>query len=396
MRAATSNATNSVLPQSSTWRRFLLPWKVWGGGLLLLLLAFFWRFFPLELRSYSLLAHFLNPQASGSLLRWETRAVSTEDMVLPIAGGFIRARLYLPVGLEHPPGMVVLHGVHRLGIDEPRLMNFSRAAAGSGFAVLTPEIEALADYRVDGSAIATIGESPGWLQHRLDGGPVTVVGISFAGGLALLAGCDPRYAPHMRALALMGPYDDLGHVSRFFATSEAELPDGRWIPYAAHPYGPQVFVYNHLAQFFPAADLPMAHDALRLWLWEQPENARSLLPKLSVQARTTMEVLFSGNLGSLRRQMLQVIAEDASQLTEISPQGRLGGLRVPVFILHGATDDIIPSTETLWLAREMPAPTLRAVLITPAFSHVDPEKHSGWYDEWKLVNFMAEVLRASS
>jgi len=40
-------------------------------------------------------------------------------------------------------------------------MSFSRAAAGGGFAVLTPEIGALADYHVDAASIATIGESLG-------------------------------------------------------------------------------------------------------------------------------------------------------------------------------------------------------------------------------------------
>jgi len=377
-------------------RRFMRPWAIGALALLALPLGLASQRFGSEFRSYSLLAHFLNPQASGPVLRWETRAVSTEDLFLPIAGGSVRARLYLPLGLVHPPGMVVLHGIHRLGIDEPRLMNFARAAAGGGFAVLTPELASLADYRVDASSMDVIGESPAWLQQRLGGGAVTVVGISFAGGLALLAGCDPRYAPHMRALALMGPYDDLGRVSRFLATSQAELPGGRWIPYPAHPYGAQVFIYDHLAQFFPVADLPVAHDALRFWLWEQPQNARPLLPKLSNPARTTMEMLFDDRLDRLRPQMLQAISADASQLAEVSPQGRLGSLRVPVYILHGATDDIIPSTESLWLEREIPAQDLRAALITPAFSHVDPEKQAQWLDELKLVNFMATVLRASN
>src|ERR1700732_1007792 len=165
-----------------------------------------------DLRSYSLLTHFLDPQASGPLLRWETYAVTTQEVALPATSGPIRARLYLPSGLVHPPGMVVLDGIHHLGIDEPRLMSFSRAAAGGGFAVLTPEISALADYHVDAASIATIGESPGWLQQRIGTGPVTVVAVSFAGALALLAACDQHYAPHIRSLVLMGAYDDLGRV----------------------------------------------------------------------------------------------------------------------------------------------------------------------------------------
>ena len=396
MDVAHPSTAHSASRGRPAWHRFTRPWMISVLAFWMLAIGLAGQRLGFELRSYSLLAHFLNPQATGPLLRWETRTVSTEDISLPITGASVRARLYLPVGVRHPPGMVVLHGIHHLGIDEPRLMNFARAAAGSGFAVLTPEIAALADYRVDASAMAVVGESPAWLQQRLGGGPVTAVGISFAGGLALLAGNDPRYAPHMRALALMGPYDDLGRVSRFLATSQAELPDGRSIPYAAHPYGAQIFVYDHLAQFFPAADLPLAHDALRFWLWEQPQNARALVPKLSVQARTTMEMLFDDHLDSLRPQMPQAIAADSAQLAEVSPQGRLGSLRLPVFILHGATDDIIPSTESLWLDREVPVQDLRALLITPAFSHVDPEKGSQWYDELKLVNFMADVLRASS
>ena len=73
----------------------------------------------------------------------------------------------------------------------------------------------------------------------------------------------------------MGAYDDLARVSRFLATSTAELPDRRWEPYAAHDYGAAVFVYSHLNQFFPASDLDTAHPALRDWLWEQPQDARA-------------------------------------------------------------------------------------------------------------------------
>jgi pimeloyl-ACP methyl ester carboxylesterase len=348
-----------------------------------------------DLRSYSLLTHFLNPQASGPLLRWETAAVTTQEVTLPTASGPVRARLYLPSGVTHPPGMVVAHGIHHLGIDEPRLMSFARAAAGGGFAVLTPQIDAMADYHVDAASIATIGESPVWLQEHLGTGPVTVVGVSFAGGLALLAGCDPRYAPHIRALVLMGAYDNLGRVSRFLATGEAEFPDGRVAPYTAHDYGAAVFVYSNLEKFFPASDLSVAHEALRDWLWEQPQDAQRLLPRLSPAGRATMEMLLARKIDRLRPQLLDVIRADEPQLAEMSPQGKLGSLQVPAFILHGAADDIIPSTESLWLQREVPPKYLREVLITPAFSHVDPEKSATWLDQLRLVGFLADVLHAS-
>jgi pimeloyl-ACP methyl ester carboxylesterase len=370
--------------------------KFWGIGLFVVALAMMGLYgLRYDLRSYSLLIHFLNPRASGLFLRWETYPVETQEIALPLTHGSVRARLYMPRGVAHPLGMVIVHGIHHLGIDEPRLASFARAAAGSGFAVLTPEVEALADYRVDAASIPTIGESPAWLEQRLGTGPVTVVGVSFAGGLSLLAASDPRYAPHIRALLLMGAYDDLGRVSRFLATSEAELPDGRREPYKAHDYGAAVFVYSHLDQFFSADDLDVAHVALRVWLWERPQDAQALLAQLSPAGSATMNLLMARQIVELRARLLGAIQADQSQLSAISPEGKLGDLRIPVFVLHGATDDIIPSTESLWLEKEIPQNYLRDVLITPAFSHVDPDQAASWRDEMHLVRFLADVLRAS-
>jgi fermentation-respiration switch protein FrsA (DUF1100 family) len=106
-----------------------------------------------------------------------------------------------------------------------------------------------------------------------------------------------------------------------------------------------------------------------------------------------MEILIARQIDRLRPQLLSAIQEDASQLSAISPEGKLGALHTPVFLLHGATDDIIPSTETLWLEKDIPKPYLRAALITPAFSHVDPDKHAAWAYQLRLVEFLAGVLR---
>lgn len=348
-----------------------------------------------ELRSSALLIQFLDPHANGLIVRLERHVVDTQEVTLPTDEGDVRARIYVPRGIFNPPGMVLVHGIHHLGIDEPRLMSFARAAASSGFTVLTPEIAALADYHVDGASIDTIGYSAAWLHRKLADSPVTVVGVSFAGGLSLLAARDPRYSPHIRALVLMGAYDSLARVCRFLATSQAELPDGREEPYKAHDYGASVFVYSNLDQFFSAGDLAVAHDALRYWLWEQPANAQALLPRLSPAGRETIEILMARQIDRIRPKMLNVIQADATRLAALSPEGKLADLHTPVFVLHGATDDIIPSTESLWLEKEIPRAELREALITPAFSHVDPDKHAGGMDELRLIDFLAGVLRSA-
>jgi pimeloyl-ACP methyl ester carboxylesterase len=391
--AVPSHRGKSHIDDSSllgSWLRVLLVWAA---------LAFFVCaivFVPSMLRAYTVLLHFADPTATGPLLRFESHPVKTEDVSIATPDGPLRGRLYIPVGVKHPKGTVAVHGIHHLGMDEPRLVNFARAVAGSGLEVLTPQIDSLADYHVDKDSIPTIGESCAWLDERLGDHKVTVTGISFAGGLALMAALDAPYASHMRALVLMGAYDDLSRVSRFLATGVEELPDGTSVPHPAHDYGASVFVYAHLNQFFPAGDWEAAHEALRDWLWEEPDEAKVAMEKLSPPARETMDALVSRRVDAVRPRILSAIQADEAELEAISPHGRLDGFWVPVYILHGSADNIIPPAESLWLAKDIPHAEVRDLLITKAFSHVDPEKDATLGEELKLVRFVGEVLRASN
>ena len=106
-------------------------------------------------------------------------------------------------------------------------------------------------------------------------------------------------------------------------------------------------------------------------------------------------MLLARQIERLRPKLLEAIDADQGAIGGDFAAGKLADLRVPVFILHGSTDDIIPSTESLWLEKEIPPAYLKDVLITPAFSHVDPDKSSTWRDELRLVGFLADFLHAS-
>jgi dienelactone hydrolase len=79
--------------------------------------------------------------------------IRTRDIVFTVPGSKgvqeqVRARLYLPEGRPNAPSLIVLHGVHHLGIDEPRLEAFATAIANCGIRVLTPELPDIKDYHV--------------------------------------------------------------------------------------------------------------------------------------------------------------------------------------------------------------------------------------------------------
>ena len=105
-----------------------------------------------------------------------------------------------------------------------------------------------------------------------------------------------------------------------------------------------------------------------------------------------MELLYNHHIEPLAEEMKQVIAQYHSDMAAVSPHGHLQSLHVPVLLLHGSADNVIPPTELLWLQRDVPSADLVAALITPVLSHVSMEGKPTLADNLRLVHFMAKML----
>ncbi len=92
--------------------------------------------------------------------------------------------------------------------------------------VLTPELPDIKDYQVGANSIATIGESAEWLTHADGGRPVGMIGLSFSGGLSLLAAANPKYQDDIRFVMAVGSQDEMSRVAAYYRTGEDERPNG--------------------------------------------------------------------------------------------------------------------------------------------------------------------------
>ncbi len=342
-----------------------------------------------HLRAAGLLLRLTDPQST--LAKLGAREVSTAAFPVATPSGSAPGRIYRPHGVERPPGLVLVHGVHRLGIEEPRLVRLAQAFASTGLVVMTPQVDSLTDYRLEPEAVATIGAAATSLGREL-GAPVGVMGISFSGGLALVAATDPRFASDIAFVVALGAHHDLERVSLFFATDRIPLPDGSMQQQESDQYGALVLIYVDVETFFEKPDQAGAREAIRLWLGEQWNAARSAAKGLSPAAHARLEALFRHERDAVRDQLVAEIRLRAAELLKVSPRGKLGALRVPVFLIHGVGDKVIPTSETEWLAREVPAEHLRRALITPVLSHADLSAEAGMRDTWEVVTFMRDVL----
>lgn len=349
-----------------------------------------------HLRAMSILTRLTNPDAQGFITRFSRHPFTEENGLAATPRGPLKYRLYIPSDVSHPPGIVLLHGIKREGIDEPRLINFGRTLAGAGFEVMTPELRDLADYRITPATIDTIGDAAVVLAAKMGQPKTAILGISFGGGLALLTAAKPEYADKISFVAAIGSHDDMARVARFFAANMIEKPDGSAVSIKAHEYGALLLAYSHPEDFFADKDIPVATQALRLWIWEKPSDAMKTAEALSPAGKQELDVLLH-HRGELQPNFLREVDRHQEEMQAVSPHNHLSHLQVPVFLLHGAADNIIPPSETLWLAKEVPPGDLKGMLVSRAMNmiHVDGEHPVTITEKWDLVNFFAGMLRAA-
>ena len=154
--------------------------------------------------------------------------------------------------------------------------------------------------------------------------------------------------------------------------------------------------YEHVAEFVPAQDVGAIRAVLRAHLYEDPTAEHAALARLSAAQRVEAKSLMNTTLPTTRTALERVDERHVSDMAAVSPHGRLAKLKTPVYLLHGAGDNIIPSAETEWMASELPRSSLKAELISPVLSHLDLDGAGPTaMDQLRLVHFFAEVLHAA-
>lgn len=320
--------------------------------------------------------------------------VTAQAFTLQNSQSPMSAILYVPVHHPNAPGMVILHGVHHLGIQEPRLVSFARSMAACGLRVLTPELPGIKDYQVTPSAIARIGDASNWMAQTT-GHPVGVMGISFSGGLALMAAAEPQYANQISFVFTIGAQDSMARVASFYATGDDALPDGSVEHIQPHEYGPLVLEYEHLEDFTQPAETEALRAVLRARLNEEPAAEQTRLAHLTAVQQVAYQRL-------IHPQKIDVFLANSSrkhvsEFDAVSPHGHLQNLHAPVLLLHGQGDNIIPSAESEWLQHDLPQGRLHALLISPLISHVGTQQDARptVLDEWRLLHLIAQVMEAA-
>jgi dienelactone hydrolase len=375
-----------------------------AGFIGVIVLAAWWASHP-TLRSAALLMDMTG--AATGLRGWlpvGEYEVTAEDLQVPTRYGPIAARLYRS-SARSAPALVVVPGVHGGGVDEPRLAALSRRISAAGATVLSTPLPDLRAYRLTPNATDMIEDVTLWMAARADLAPerrVGLVGVSFAGGLALVAAGRPALAERLTAVFALGAHADLPRVIRYLCM-DAGAPKTLAPP---HDYGvvlmlrasipivaprdQQAALDRALVTFLDASSTDGTDKALSAKLFDDARAAETALPE---PARSLMRAVNQRDVATLGR-LLAPHAEQIGGDPALSP-ARSPATRAPVFLLHGLDDNVIPSSEAGVLGRYLMGAGNGRVetLLTPLISHADARTSVKAGDTWRLVRFWTRMWR---
>jgi dienelactone hydrolase len=331
--------------------------------------------------------------------------VTFRDLVVPTRHGEVPVRVYEP-DRRAPPTVVVFPGIHGGGVDAPRLTRLCERLSSSGLRVICAPLPDLRRFVITARSTDMIEDVTSWVSLQADLAPtsrVTLVGVSFAGGLALVAAGRDGLDNRLNAVVSIGGHGDLARTLRFLSTGV--LPDGS--TRTPHDYPLALVELTVAAQLVPRDQVAMLETALDTFLRASLDDGTGFAHGLPAIARLTAEVdTMPEPTKALVRALVErdVAATGRAVAPWLDTLGNDPGLspslapvpQVPVFLLHGADDNVIPSTETPLTAADLTARGTTHVrwLLTPLLTHAHLTANAGPRELWWLVSFWREARRA--
>ena len=326
--------------------------------------------------------------------------------VVPTRTGDVPAQLYTP---DSNIGRTVLlvPGIHSLGIDEPRLTALAADLAASGVTVMAMALPDLQRYRITSRSSDVIEDAVAWMAARQDLAPdgrIGMVGISFAGGLSIVAAGRPSIRDKVAYVLSFGGHGDLPRVMRYLATGVApEVPDVRAHP--PHDYGIAVILYAAADRVVPAEQVEPLRAGVETFLLASQltlvnmdqanaafAKARQMATALPQPAATYLGYVNDRNVKALGAVLLPHL--DAGIDPSASPERAPSSPAAPVFLLHGDDDTVIPAAESVLLGNFLRTRGTEVhVLLSGLITHAEVDRTAAASETWKLVRFWAGVLR---
>ncbi len=345
-------------------------------------------------------------------------------IAIPTARGSMRARVYEPLRPARRATLLI-SGLHPSGIDEPRLMRLARDLAQDDLVIVTPDIPELSQFDITPAITDAIEESAQWLASRSGFAPdgrIGMMGISFSGGLSIIAAGRPSLAGHVAYVFALGGHDDLTRVLRYLCTGQEPYPphqirlgpdegdpgvhvpgDDRFVR-PPHDYGVAVVLLGLADHVVPRPQVAPLRSAVLEYLRasalddgvDKPkataefEAVQALTKTLPEPSATLLRHVVDRDVVHLGPRLLPYIGSFGSApALSVSKSPKPSA---PVYLLHGTDDNVIPPIESEYLADELRGHAPVRLLLSGLISHAEADRPVHVGDVMALASFWGDLL----
>ena len=344
------------------------------------------------------------------------------ELTIPTVGSGIRARIYEPPARTPRRTALLVSGLHPSGIDEPRLVRLARDLASDDLRIVTPDIPELSRFEITPGITDAIEQAALWLATQpgfAPDGRIGMMGISFSGGLSIVAAGRPSLKDRVAYVFSFGGHDDLPRVLRYLCTGQEALPRHQLrlqadttangavadvINLRPHDYGVAVILLGVADRVVPPAQVERLRDGVRRYLMASALDGGVDKSKAEAEfdaVRALARALPQPSATLLREVVDRDVVHLGTRLLPyISLYGGAPALSVakspkpssPVFLLHGTEDNVIPSVESEYLAEDLRGHAPVRLLLSGLISHAEADRppHAG--DVAALASFWGDLL----
>ncbi len=358
----------------------------------------------------------------ATLAGWRASSFTRQpDMWVPTRSGTIPARLYEPDGRVRRT-LLVMPGVHRDGINESRLVGLAEDLSATGYRVVTVAAPDLQKFKVTPQVTDVIEDAVKWTseqpQFRTDG-KIGIVGISFTGGLSIVAAGRESIRDRVAFVMSFGGHGDLARALHYLASGEVlgNLEQAKHSSAVAgadhvgvhppHDYGLAVVLLNLADRVVPAdqvaalskgidgfllaSSLAVTDPPRSVPIFEEMKQYQETLPEPS---RTYMQYVNDRAVDKLGPVLLPVIEKLKNHpgMAALSAE-RATPPSAPIFLLHGVDDSVIPSVETVLLAEHLKGKAEVFGLLSGLITHAEVNRTPGAIEVWRLAEFWREIMK---
>ena len=271
----------------------------------------------------------------------------------------------------------------------PQMQMLGIALANVGYKVFIPRIPPLKNLDISSSNIKWFIQFYNWVidRYEYDKADVSLIGISYGGGLMLKACSDmKKMIDSSQILMTYGTFFDAKSTLEFLISGKI-IKNGLVYTIKPHEWGLIVIFKNYLKNLDLDWDISGVQAVLELQIDEKFKERDNLISKLPIfQKNIITSIINSDPTEEVINLSNQIMQNETKALKELSPKYWCNEIQNKVFVFHGANDSMVPFTESIQLAEKLPNSEL---LISYIYEHKEISTNEGSLFRLKELSKMA-------